>query len=88
MVVLLLAVPPLFRSDPVPASPAALENIGELNEKAAMDAAARQREESEASAEATDRAISRAEDVGKARADKAIRDSDASDSARQAEARE
>jgi len=88
MLGLLLVVPPLLRSEPPPASPATLENIAERNEKAALEAAAIQRQQSEESAIATDQAIARAEDVGKARADQAIRDSDASETARQAEPRE
>ena len=85
---LFLVVPPLFRSEPAPASPAVLENIAERNEKAALEAAAIQRQQSEASAIATDQAIAKAEDVGKARANQAIRDADANEAGRQAEPRE
>jgi hypothetical protein len=77
----------LFRREPPPASPAALEEIANRNQKAALDAAQVQRRQSEVSAKATDAAISRAEDRGKADAEKDIREADASDTARQAEAR-
>jgi hypothetical protein len=57
LVVLATVLTSSFRREPAPASPAVLEQIAEKNEKAAVEAAARQKIESEAAAEAADQAV-------------------------------
>ena len=84
LLMIALVLPPLFRSEPTPASPAELQDIAERNEKAALEAALVMRQQSEASARASDAALSRAEDRGKAEAEDAIREFDANESERQA----
>lgn len=75
-----------FRQEPAPASPAVLERISDRNKEAAVEAAARQRADSEASAEATDLAIEGAEERGRAGAEEAIRGADANEAVRQEQA--
>lgn len=62
---------PNLRGDPPGASPATLKRIAQKNDRAAMEAGARMRAESEAAARATD-ALRAAQERGRAKADEIL----------------
>jgi hypothetical protein len=63
-----VSLAPNLRGDPAGASPATLRRIAQKNDRAAMEAGARMRAKSEASAEAAD-ALLAAEERGRSQAD-------------------